>query len=130
MKKVKEILKKIGITFCAIYFVASVIGNIAFYSAIQNEFHNTFKEEDKLIEEYKEKEQSLEKQVNEQKQKKGEEYPAMALLQYTQYLYGAGVIVTIQLKLTIYSVAVSIVVVSVKETIKLIKTRRDVKKNG
>lgn len=130
MKKVKEILKKIVITFCAIYFVASTIGNIAFYNVIQNEFNNTFKDENKLIDEYKEKEQSLEKQVNEQKQKKGEEYPAMALLQYTQYLFGVGVIVTIQFKLAIYSVGLSIVVVSVKETIKYIKTRRDVKKNG
>ncbi len=130
MKKIKEIAKKIMITFCIIYFVASIIGNIAFYIVLYGQFEELSQDKSELIEQYKDAEKNLEEQLKDYKQEKGENYPVMVLLQYTQYMLGAEMIITVQLKLAVYSIGFSIVIVCVKETIKYIKIRKDVKKNG
>lgn len=134
MKKVKEIIKKMAITSCVIYFIASIFGNIAFYSTLYGEFQSIYTDENKLIETYKDTEKELEQQLEDYKQEKGEDYPVIAILQYTQYMLGVEVIITIQLRLAIYSVGFGIIVVAVKEIFvqikTYIKTKKDVKKNG
>lgn len=130
MKKLKEIAKKIAITSCIIYLIVSIFGNIAFYSTLYGEFQSIYQDENKLIEEYKDMEKNLEEQLENYKQEKGEDYPVMAVLQYTQYMLGVEVITTIQLRLAIYSIGFSIVIVCVKEVIANIKKRKDVNNNG
>lgn len=130
MKKLKEIAKKIAITSCIIYFIVSIFGNIAFYSTLYGEFQSIYQDENKLIEKYKDTEKKLEEQLENYKQEKGEDYPVMAVLQYTQYMLGVEIIITIQLRLAIYSIGFSIVIVCVKEVIANIKKRKDVNNNG
>ncbi len=130
MKKVLELFKKIAITACILYFIASILLNVFYYSNLTNQFNKMFQDKENLISTYGEQEKVAKEQIEEYKQEKGEDYPIIAMLQYTQYIIGAETLIYMQIRLAIYSVGFSIVIVCVKETIKYIKIRKDVKKNG
>lgn len=129
IKKILKVLKNILIRSCIIFFIAILLFSIAIYSGLQEEFTETFKDKETLVANYGEQEEKIETQIEEQKEKNGEEYPIISMLQYAQYMNGVKTVITMNIELAICSVIIGIIVELFKYAEKLAKKLKDILKS-
>lgn len=130
MKKVLELIKKIAITTCIIFFLATFLFDVFYYGTITEQFNKLQQNKEELVSEFGNQEETIEKQMQEFKEKQGEDYPIIAMLQYTQYIVGAETIIYMNVRIAIYSLGFGVIVETFKFIIKIMKTRKNGEKNG
>lgn len=132
MKKMLELIKKIAITTCLVFFLATFLFNVFYYGTLTQQFSELQNNKEELVSKFGNQEETIEQQIEEYKIQKGEDYPVIAMLQYAQYIIGAETIIYMNVRLAIYSVGFGIIVEVSKFMIQIIKkkTRKDGEKNG
>lgn len=130
MKKVLELIKKIAITTCIVYFIASFLFNVFYYGTLTLQFGKLYQNKESLVSEFGQQEETIEKQIEDYKEQKGEDYPVIAMLQYTQYIVGAETIIYMNVRIAIYSLGFGVIAETSKFIIQIMKIRKNGEKNG
>lgn len=130
MKKVLELIKKIAVTTCIIFFLSTFLFDVFYYGTLTQQFSKIQQNKETLVAEFGNQEKVVQQQIEEYKTQKGEDYPVIAMLQYTQYIVGAETIIYMNVRLAIYSLGFGIIVETSKFMIQIIKARKNGEKNG
>lgn len=130
MKKILKLIKKISVTTCIIFFLSTFLFDVFYYGTLTQQFNKLYQNKESLVSEFGQQEETIEKQIKEYKEQKGDDYPVIAMLQYTQYIVGAETIIYMNVRIAIYSLGFGVIVETSKFIIQIMKTRKNGEKNG